>query len=248
MQKVLTPAERLIVAFDFKPDLTKDQGRQWVRDQVLNLSDQIAGIGCIVKVNSALRLYGYDLIDVLHGRGLQVFADLKFYDIKETLATDGVILRETKPEIVTVACCAGVAAMKALKAELPDSEVLGVSVLTGLDDGDTDTMFGCLVSDAVMRFAGLGADAMLGGFISAPKEVAALRAKFGELFSYNTPAIRPKWSFVPGDDQNPKRAMTPFEAIKAGADRIVVGRPIIGAAKPYDAVMRTIEEITLAAA
>ncbi len=247
MQKVLTPAERLIVGFDFKPDRAKGQNAQWVYDSVLRLADNLAGIGCIAKVNSALRLYGYDLIDVLHGRGLQVFADLKFYDIKETLATDGVILRETKPEIVTVACCAGVAAMKALKAELPDSEVLGVSVLTGLDDGDTDTMFGCLVSDAVMRFAGLGADAMLGGFISAPTEVRALRLAFGELFSYNTPAIRPSWAEVKGDGQNQKRVMTPAEAIKAGADRIVVARPIVQAANPREAALRTIDEIALVA-
>lgn len=247
--KALTPAERLIVAADFKP--TGCHGREWVKAQVLALADSLYGTGVYLKVNSALRATGYDLIHEIHSRGLRVFADLKLIDIRETLSTDGVLLREAKPELLTAMCVSGITAMHALKAELPDTEVLGVTVLTSLTDDDTQSMFTCTTEEAVMRFAQVAADAKIDGLISSPKEAEVLRAKFGVVLSLNTPAIRPTWAMVPGDDQNPERIMTPAKAIKAGADRIVVGRPIT---KPphgvssRDAVMRTIEEIASAVA
>ncbi|MFA5936310.1 MAG: orotidine-5'-phosphate decarboxylase [Candidatus Paceibacterota bacterium] len=244
MQKTLTPAERLIVAADFKP--TTPNGKDWVRAQVLALADSLKGTGVYLKVNSALRACGYNLIGEIQSRGLRVFADLKLIDISETLSTDGILLREAKPELLTAMCVAGLTAMQALKAELPDTEVLGVTVLTSLKDADAYAMFTCKIEEAVMRFAQVGADAKIDGLISSPKEVEMLRAKFGVLLSLNTPAIRPSWAIVASDDQNPERIMTPAKAIKAGADRIVVGRPIVKAEKPYDAVMRTIDEIASA--
>ena len=244
--KTLTPAERLIVAADFKPDTMQKRG--WVHSQVLQLANILKGTGVYLKVNSAMRSYGHDLIDEIRSCGLKVFADLKLFDIGETLATDGALLRESKPEIVTTVCTAGIAALRALKAELPDTEVLGVTVLTSLTDADTQVMFSCTTKEAVLRFAQVAADAGIDGLISSPKEAKMLRAKFGTLLSLNTPAIRPLWTVVAGDDQNLKRAMTPAEAIKAGADRIIVGRPITQSQNPYDAVMRTIDEIASAVA
>ena len=246
MQKTLSPAERLIVAADFKP--TAPNGKDWVKAQVLLLANKLRGTGVYLKVNSALRACGYDLIGDIQSRGLRVFADLKLIDISETLSTDGILLREVKPELLTTMCVAGLTAMQALKAELPDTEVLGVTVLTSLKDADTQAMFTCSTEEAVMRFAQVAADAKIDGLISSPKEAEMLRAKFGIVLSLNTPAIRPTWAIVPGDDQNPERIMTPVKAIKAGADRIVVGRPIVRAENPYDAVMRTIEEIASATA
>lgn len=249
MQKTLTPEERLIVAADFKPaqpqtiEIQSHALRNIVENKVLALADSLKGTGVYLKVNSALRACGYDLIDEIHARGLRVFADLKLIDIGETLSTDGILLREAKPELLTTMCVAGVSAMQALKAELPDTEVLGVTVLTSLKDADTQAMFTCSTEEAVMRFAQVAADAKIDGLISSAKEAEVLRAKFGIVLSLNTPAIRPTWAPVPGDDQNPNRIMTPAKAIKAGVDRIVVGRPIVMAEKPYEAVMRTIEEI-----
>lgn len=246
--KKLTPAERLIIAADYKTDLVFPYEdfpnvRSWVRDQVLKLADKVAGTGVYLKVNSALRACGYGLIDEIHARKLRVFADLKLIDIKETLLIDGLLLRETKPELVTTMCVAGVTAMQALKLELPDTEVLGVTVLTSLKEEDTRAMFTCSIEEAVIRFAKFAPDAQIDGFISSAKHVEMLRENFGVLFSLNTPAIRPAWSIVEGDDQNPDLIMTPAKAINAGADRIVIGRPITKATDPYSAVMRTIEEI-----
>jgi len=246
MQKTLTPAERLIVAAEFKP--TGQNGKNWVKAQVLALADSLKGTGVYLKVNSALRACGYDLIGEIQSRGLRVFADLKLYDIGETLSTDGVLLKEARPELLTTVCSAGAKSIQALKAELPDTEVLGVTVLTSLNAGDTQIIHGCNVQDSVRKLADQAIRAGIDGFISSPHEIAVLRELSGDSMSINTPGIRPTWAIVPGDDQNPDRIMTPAKAIKDGADRIVVGRPIVKAEKPYDAVMRTIEEITSALA
>ncbi len=268
MQKTLTPAERLIVAADIKPIsyeelkfieplkiiFSKDcyerpyRGlmREYVRWKVLKLADSLKGTGVYLKVNSALRACGYDLIGEIQSRGLRVFADLKLVDIGKTLSTDGILICEAKPELLTVMCVAGLTAVQALKVKLPDTEVLGVTVLTSLQEADAHAMYGCSIEEAVMRFAEVAAEVGIDGLISSPKQATKLRAKFGNLFTLNTPAIRPYWAIVLDDDQNPDEIMTPAKAIKAGADRIVVGRPIVNAEKPYDAVMRTIDEIASA--
>jgi len=248
--KNLTPAERLIVAADFKPNPTKGENRNWARRRVLMLADELSGTGVCLKMNSILRACGYHLIKEVHDRGLRVLADLKLYDIGETLSTDGMLLKEFKPELLTVACIAGVPAMQALKTELPDTEVLGVTVLTNTKDGnepsDAQAMFVCSTADAVLRFAKLAGYAGINGLISSAKEAEMLRAKFGVAMTINTPAIRPVWAVVSGDDHDPERIMTPTKAIMAGADRIIVGEPIVKAGKPRDAVMRTIDEIASA--
>lgn len=244
--KKLEVADRLIVAADFKPRPHTGWFRVMdVENQVLELARKLKGTGVCLKVNSALRACGYGLISKIHDEGLTVFADLKLFDIGETLSTDGGFLKEVKPEMLTVVCTAGITAMRALKTELPDTEVLGVTVLTSLTDADTQAMLGCSTEEAVMRFAQFAADSEIDGLISSAKEVEMLRSRFGLLFSLNTPAIRPTWAIVTGDDQNPERIMTPTKAIKAGADRIVVGRPITQSKDPHGAVMRTLEEIEM---
>lgn len=243
MMRTLTAAERLIVAADFKPEKEKGQGKEWIRGKVLSLAQTLRDTGVYLKVNSALRACGLGLISEIQSHGLKVFADLKLHDIGETLATDGALISVYKPELLTTFCAAGVSGLRALKAELPDTEVLGVTVLTSLTDADSGTMFGSSVEDAVIRFADVAAEAGIDGLICSPKEAEMLRLKFGDLLSLNTPAIRPTWAIVPGDDQNPDRIMTPAKAILAGATRIVVGRPIVRAESPRDAVMRTLEEI-----
>lgn len=254
MKKLLTPAERLIVAADFKPikadgkDSFKTQvitlaDKDWVRTKVLTLADTLKGTGVYLKVNTALRVCGYDLIGEIQSRGLRVFADLKLFDIGETLSTDGVFLKEAKPELLTTACVVGTTSMQALKAELPDTEVLGVTVLTSLKEPDTEEMFRATIEASVMKFALIAERAGLDGLICAPTDIAYIKSVIKKSMSFNTPAIRPTWAIVPGDDQNPDRIMTPAKAISAGATRIVVGRPIVNDKNPYDAVMRTIEEI-----
>ncbi len=241
----LTLSARLIVAADFKPipGLKRLDTRLRIRRNVLDLAGALKEAGVCIKVNSALRSWGYRLIDDIRDLKLPVFADLKLCDIGSTLATDGTLLGGAQPELLTVMCSAGVSAMRALKAELPDTKVLGVTVLTSLNDADAQAIYGCSITCAVLRLAHSAAEAGIDGLIASPKEVRILRSEFGDMLEIVTPGIRPTWARVAGDDQNPDRVMTPAEAILAGADRIVVGRPITQAKSPYDAVVLTLEEI-----
>lgn len=241
----LTPQERLIVAADFKPE--GPNGRERVREQVLNLAADLYNLGVCLKVNSVLRACGYELIEEIRSEyGLRVFADLKLCDIPNTLETDGKFLRAAEPDLVTVVCATGTEAIRALKAELPDTEVLGVTVLTSLTEDECQVLFSCSVEEAVVRFSALTCNSGLQGLVCSAAEATMLRSKYLETLSLNTPAIRPEWAIISGDDQNTNRVMTPAAAIKAGADRIVVGRPIVNSDDRRAAAIRTIEEIATA--
>ena len=241
----LLPSDRLIVAADFRPDLRMREGdKTWVRLQVLELAEKLKGLGVYLKVNSALRCCGYSLLDDIRGMGLRTFADLKLYDIGETLSIDGALLKRYHPDILTVSCNTGDLAMKALKDELPDTEILGVTVLTSIGDHEADFIhrYGNALN-AVKFLAAKASGAGMDGIICSPKEAAAVRYLIREKMTINTPNIRPAWAQVSGDDQNPNRAMTPAEAMKVGVTRIVLGRPITQAESPREAVKRTLEEI-----
>lgn len=241
MRRKLEPAERLIVAFDFKP---QDFGsREGVRKHILELAEQLKGTGVCIKLNSSLRAFGYEIIDAIRQLGLSFFADLKLNDIDSTLSTDGEFLEAYKPELLTFMCSAGPKSVRALKQWLPTTELIGVTVLTHLTEQDTDMIHRCAIEAAVLNLAGLAKRAGADGLVASPMEAGALRSYVGDDMSINTPAVRPSWSIVKGDNQNPDRIMTPAKAIQAGADRIVVGRPIVQAENPYDAVMRTIDEL-----
>ncbi len=236
--KELTVPERLIVAADFNETNTRAAMKG-----VLILANKLQGTGVYLKVNSALRAWGYGLIDIIHGCGLKVFADLKLNDIPATLEIDGVLLNEYKPELLTVMCSTGVEGMSVLKAQLHDTEVLGVTVLTSLKEEDCEHVYHGRIEESVFRLAGLAWMSGIDGLITSPKEVEGLRGYLDPLMTINTPGIRPSWSVVPGDDQNPDRIMTPAKAIQAGATRIVIGRPITQHVNPREAVQRTLDEI-----
>lgn len=244
MRKKLEPAERLIVAFDFRP---QDCGsRLNVRKHIIKLAEQLKGTGVYVKLNSSLRAFGYEIIDPIRQLGLSFFADLKLNDIDSTLATDAEFLECYKPNILTFMCSAGQKVVPALRRWLPATELVGVTVLTSLTQQDTYVIHGCAIKEAALHLAGLAKEANADGLVASAAEAWALRLYVGDDMSINTPAIRPSWAVVKDDNQNPDRIMTPAKAIQAGADRIVVGRPIVQAENPYDAVMRTIDELATA--
>ncbi len=236
----LSPAERLVLALDLSPI---PGGRREVRKKILQLMHQLGKTGICIKLNSVLRACGYDLSDSIKEHGFKVFADLKLTDIGNTLATDGMYLREARIDILTVMCTTGPEEIRKLKAVLPDTEILGVTVLTSHQDRDTRAFYDCLTEPAVLKLARYTKSSGLGGFVCSPQEVKMLREEVGEFMTLNTPGIRPAHVSINKDDQNIDRVMTPAEAIKAGADRIVVGRPILQADNPYDTIMRTIDEI-----
>lgn len=245
---VLKLGERLIVAADYSPK--KFDGIQGVRDKVMALAQDLEGLGVYIKLNSVLRAVGYGLITQLHDFGLKVVADLKLIDILNTMRTDGEMLAEVKPEMLTVMCCAGIDGMHAVQETLGDStEILGVTVLTSLGEEECQAIFTCSTKAGVLKFARMAQLAGLGGLILSPKEVDILNERFELTLSLNTPGIRPKWALVKKDDQ--VRVLTLQEAIENGVDRVVVGRPIINAwpndegrpQNPREATELALEEI-----
>ena len=241
--------ERLIVAADYSPE--EYGGIQGVKKKVLALARDLRRLGVYIKVNSILRAIDYDLISKLRDLGLKVFADLKLIDIPKTMKIDAEMLKEVKPEILTVMCCAGVDGMRDVQKTLEGiTEVLGVTVLTSLDEDKCDKIFACSPEAGVLKFAHMAQSAGLGGLILSPKEVEIIKSEPKLMsLSLNTPGIRPKWSIVEGDDQ--ARVLTPLKAIKNGSDRLVIGRPITQAGpndkglpqSPREAAERTLEEI-----
>ncbi|MCF6276620.1 MAG: orotidine-5'-phosphate decarboxylase [Candidatus Magasanikbacteria bacterium] len=231
--------ERLIVSADFSP---KDfGGLKGVEKEILSLAKDLEGLGVYIKVNSALRAIGYDLITQLHNLGLKVFADLKLNDIPKTMQTDAELLAEFKPEILTVMCSSGVDGMNAVQQVLGDiTEILGVTVLTSLDEENCQSVFACTSEQGVVNFAKMAKRAGLGGIILSPKE-AQLVKQLNLGLSLNTPGVRPLFTIVKNDDQ--ARINTPTKALQSGADRLVIGRPITQSKNPKEAVLKILEEI-----
>lgn len=236
------PEDRLIVAADFEPD--KEGGIEGVRKKVMALAEKLYGMGVYIKVNSILRAYGYNLISALHAQGLRVMADLKLVDIPATMKIDGQLLAEVKPDMVTVMANSSIEGMSAIKAVLPQTEILAVTILTSLDEDECQQVYNCSCKAGVVRFARMANAAGCHGLVLSPKEVEVVKKRKDINLILNTPGIRPIWSFVEGDDQ--KRTGTPEEVILAGGDRIIIGRPITQAKDPSDAVKKTLDEIRVA--
>ena len=232
-------AERLIIALD--PDPVKHGSTEACKREVLSFADSVAETGVVIKLNSVLRAVGYSLIGDVHERDLSVFADLKLVDIPNTMKNDAAFLAPYAPEMLTVMCSAGIAGMHAVQSALPDTNVLGVTVLTSLDEEECQQIFACSTRAGVLRFGRMAQLASLGNLVLSPNEVEVVKKRPELALSCNTPGIRPLWSLVSGDDQS--RVMTPGDAIAAGAERIVVGRPITQHEDPREAIERTLEEI-----
>lgn len=119
--------------------------------------------------------------------------------------------------------------------------VLGVTILTSIDDGTlkSELMIPCSMKDYILHLAGVAKEINLDGVVASPLEIRKLRVLYGPDFKIVTPSIRMPGSEV--DDQ--KRKMTPYEAVVAGTDHIVVGRPIVEAADPLNATMNILADI-----
>ncbi len=239
--RALSPAERLIVAADFAPGLEGDHID--IFEKVRTLAETLNSTGVTLKVNSALRSYGYNLIsNIRTNYGLQVMADLKLNDIPNTMQTDAMLLNFFEPGFVTVMCSAGVEGMRRVQNALPQTEVLGVTVLTSLTPKTCNDIYGCSPEEGVLRFAEMAKEAGLRGLVCSPHEVATVKNKWPDFpLSLYTPGIRPAWAEVKKDDQ--ARVMTIGEAIRAGSTGVIVGRPIVENSNPRTAALRCIEEI-----
>jgi orotidine-5'-phosphate decarboxylase len=184
-----------------------------------------------LKVGLELYLrYGPDVVASVRGAsGVEVFLDLKLHDIPATVAGAARAVARLRPALLTVHAAAGPAAIRAAADAAPDARIVAVTVLTSLGEPDLSRIgLAGPVSDAVRRLAALAIGAGARGLVCSPQEVAAVRAEVGDEIMLITPGVRPAGTAA--HDQ--ARVATPEEALRAGADLLVIGRPITGAADP----------------
>jgi orotidine-5'-phosphate decarboxylase len=184
-----------------------------------------------VKIGLELYLrYGPEAVASVRGASnVAVFLDLKLNDIPATVAGAARSVGRLRPELLTVHAVGGMAAVRAAVEAAPDTKIVAVTVLTSLGDADLERLgVAGPVGDAVLRLAALAVEAGARGLVCSPREVAAVRTEVGPDITLITPGVRPAGSEA--NDQ--ARIATPEEALRAGADLLVIGRPITGAADP----------------
>jgi orotidine-5'-phosphate decarboxylase len=227
-----TAKEKIIVALD-APDA----------DSAKRLADPLLGEGCLFKIG--LQLFtaeGPSIVRDFKTLGARVFLDLKFHDIPNT-ATEAVrSATALGAEMTTIHLCGGprMVAESVATAKNSGLLILGVTVLTSMD---AESLHATGVPDSpkdqVVRLAAMGVACGLRGVVASPHEIRPLRERFGNDLVIVTPGVRPAGSEA-GDQ---KRVMTPSDAIRAGADYLVIGRPITSAPSPLDALRAIAGEI-----
>lgn len=225
----MQPHDRLVIAVDVSS-----------RDEILRLVDSLRGTVGVFKIGlQAFIANGPSIVREIVGSGERVFLDLKIHDIPNTAKHAVAEAASLGASIATVHAAGGEAMLRACAHD--SLLVLAVTVLTSLDQGELDRIGlpGTPMENAV-RFAKLAQTSGLRGVVASPHEIAPIREACGRHFTILTPGIRPAGS----DAGDQRRTMTPREAIAAGADYIVVGRPITGAADARSAAQAIVEEMT----
>ncbi|WP_338468066.1 orotidine-5'-phosphate decarboxylase [Novosphingobium sp. ZN18A2] len=176
--------------------------------------------------------HGHHGVHEIHKLGLPIFLDLKLHDIPNTVAAAMQAIHVLEPSIVTVHASGGRAMMEDAKAAASDGcKVVGVTVLTSLDDGDLSrTGISGSAHDQALRLADLAHSAGLDGIVCSGHEVAAVHQQWKDGF-FVVPGLRP----ADGKSGDQKRTVTPREARDAGASVLVIGRPISRAEDPLEA-------------
>jgi orotidine-5'-phosphate decarboxylase len=216
--------QKVIVALDY--------GNQ---ADALAFVDKIDPSSCRLKVGKEMfTLFGPEFVKQLHARGFSVFLDLKFHDIPNTCSKAVRAAAELGVWMVNVHAVGGEKMMTAARNIIEpygnDRPLLiGVTVLTSMEQSDLSAT-GIQVSpqEQVLRLAKLTQNSGLDGVVCSAHESSLLKNELGNDFTLVTPGIRPAGSAA-GDQ---KRIMTPVEAIAAGSDYLVIGRPITQAASP----------------
>lgn len=231
--KAIPPSERLIFAMDVPGTA-----------EAMKLAERLGDSVKFYKLGLELFMSGgyFELLDWMLSRGKKVFADLKFFDVPQTVKSAVLALKGRNIEFVTVHGNDKI--LKAAAENKNNLKILAVTVLTSLDEGDLkDLGFQCKVEDLVLSRARRAMELGCDGVISSGLEAARLREHLGEKFLIVTPGIRPVSNTVV-DDQ--KRTVDVRQAFLNGADYIVVGRPIKEAADPRaaaEAIQGTIAEV-----
>lgn len=225
-------ADKIIVALDVASKKEAETLVEQLRDRV-----------GFFKIG--LQLYtaeGPEIVRAVQSTGGKVFLDLKLNDIPNTVAKAIESANTLGVQLITIHLAGGSEMIRAASTgKKGNVSILGVTVLTS----STEAMLREIgidskVDEQVLRLATLGVENGIDGIVASAHEIKMLRAKFGDKIKIVVPGIRPSWAEA-GDQ---KRTMTPGEAIDAGADYLVVGRPITAHKSPREALEKIVEEIS----
>ena len=232
--------DRLIVALD------TDDGEEidWLSGTLI---DTVRWFKMGFQAFSAL---GMEVFPWFEQNGHKVFVDLKFHDIPNTVARDVGMMTKHGAHMINMHASGGLVMMKAARAsaddaayeaDIPRPILLGVTILTSIEETSFRLSFASArtLSEQVVYLAELAQEAGLNGVVASPLEIESIRKACGDDFVIVTPGIRPTWA----ESGDQRRITTPAEAIQRGADYIVVGRPIIEAEDPEEAVRMILEEM-----
>lgn len=226
MQNLNDP--KIIVALDFPS-----------QNPALALADQLDPAKCRLKVGKELfTRSGPDLVKALQSRGFDIFLDLKFHDIPNTTSAAVAAAAELGVWMVNVHASGGEKMMVACRERLESFGndrplLIAVTVLTSMSDEDLAGIGIASSAEAhVSRLATLTQNSGLDGVVCSAQEAPRLKAEQGSDFQLITPGIRP----LTADKGDQQRIMTPTDALKAGSDYLVIGRPITQAPDPLAAL------------
>jgi orotidine-5'-phosphate decarboxylase len=220
--------DRLIVAIDRSS-----------RDEILHLADALRGSVGLLKIGlQAFVANGPSIVREVQDRGAKVFLDLKIHDIPNTAQHAVAEAVALGVEMVTVHASGGTWMLRACASDT--TLVLGVTILTSLDDAELARIgFAGLALDNAVRLAKLAQSSGLRGVVASAHEIAAIREACGSELRIVVPGIRPEGS----DAGDQRRTKTPAAAIAAGADYIVVGRPVTDAHDPRAAALAIVDSL-----
>ncbi|HEY2488268.1 MAG TPA: orotidine-5'-phosphate decarboxylase [Streptosporangiaceae bacterium] len=184
-----------------------------------------------VKIGLELYLrYGPEVVASIRGAsGVRIFLDLKLHDIPATVASAVRAVARLRPQLITVHAAGGPAMIRAAVEAAPGTPIAAVTALTSLNGEDLDRIgVPGGIADWVLRLAVMAVEAGASGLVCSPREVAAVRDEVGPGITLITPGVRPAGA----DRHDQARVATPEEALRSGADLLVIGRAITGAPDP----------------
>ena len=228
------PQDKIIIALDV-PDT----------DGAMRLLDAL-GTPTLCKIGLELfTAKGPSVVRAVQERGSEVFLDLKFHDIPNTVGHAVRSAADLGVSMTTLHASGGpvmleAAAKAAAASGNSDLLLLAVTVLTSMDTAQlAATGIAVEPKEQVLRLATLALSSGIGGIVCSPLEVTAIRNSLGNDLRIVTPGVRPIWAAT-GDQ---KRVMTPAEAVKAGSDWLVIGRPITASENPKDSYAKVVAEL-----
>ncbi len=228
---------RIVVALDFPS-----------ANQALALAEQLDPQACRVKVGKELfTRSGPEVVRKLVDQGFDVFLDLKYHDIPNTVARACAAAADLGVWMVNVHASGGRKMMEAAREALGSGDdtplLIAVTVLTSMDQSDLmELNVADTPANQVLRLAQLAESSSMDGVVCSPQEITLLREKISADFKLVTPGIRPAGSAT-GDQ---KRIMTPAQAVELGSDWLVIGRPITAAEDPLAALKAINQELETA--